>query len=75
VLAFPGIFRGTLDVRATDINENMKLAATYAIASLIKEEDLNEEYIIPNAFDERIVKIVAEAVSKAAIQSGVALLN
>lgn len=75
VLAFPGIFRGTLDVRATDINDIMKLAATYAIASLIKEEDLNEEYIIPNAFDERIAKVVAEAVSQAAIQSGVALLK
>ncbi|WP_438315769.1 NAD(P)-dependent malic enzyme [Sporosarcina sp. FA9] len=75
VLAFPGIFRGTLDVRATDINDIMKLAATYAIASLIKDEDLNEEYIIPNAFDDRIAKVVAEAVSQAAIQSGVALLK
>lgn len=71
VLAFPGIFRGALDVRATDINEQMKLAATYAIASLIKEEDLTEDYIIPNAFDERIATTVAKAVSEAAIVTGV----
>lgn len=71
VLAFPGIFRGALDVRATDINEQMKLAATYAIASLIKEEELTEDYIIPNAFDERITKTVARAVSEAAIATGV----
>ncbi len=71
VLAFPGIFRGALDVRATDINEQMKLAATYAIASLIKEEDLTEDYIIPNAFDERIATTVAKAVSEAAVATGV----
>ncbi|MCZ2257402.1 NAD(P)-dependent malic enzyme [Sporosarcina sp. G11-34] len=75
VLAFPGIFRGALDVRATDINEQMKLAATYAIASLIKEEDLRDDYIIPDAFDKRITEVVAEAVGRAAIQSGVSLLN
>ncbi|WP_019413675.1 NADP-dependent malic enzyme [Paenisporosarcina sp. TG20] len=75
VLAFPGIFRGALDVRATDINEAMKLAATYAIASLIETADLTEDYIIPNAFDNRIAKVVAEAVSQAAIQTGVASLE
>ena len=75
VLAFPGIFRGALDVRATDINEQMKLAATYAIASLIKDEDLRDDYIIPDAFDKRITEVVAEAVGQAAIQSGVSLLN
>lgn len=75
VLAFPGIFRGALDVRATDINEEMKLAATYAIASLIETADLTEDYIIPNAFDNRISKVVAEAVSQAAIQTGVASLK
>jgi len=71
ILAFPGIFRGTLDVRASDINKSMKLAATYAIASLIRESDLTDEYIIPNPFDERVAKVVAEAVSQAAIKTGV----
>lgn len=71
VLAFPGIFRGTLNVRATDINESMKLAATYAIASLINEKDLTEDYIIPNPFDSQITKTVATAVSQAAIKTGV----
>ena len=71
VLAFPGIFRGTLDVRASDINESMKLAATYAIASLIKEDDLTADYIIPNPFDKRVAQIVAQAVSEAAIKTGV----
>jgi len=75
VLAFPGIFRGALNVRATDINESMKLAATFAIASLIDENDLSEDYIIPNAFDKRITKIVADAVSQAAIQTDVAILK
>lgn len=72
VLAFPGIFRGALDVRASDINDEMKLAATYAIASLVSEADLHEDYIIPNPFDPRVVDVVAKAVSKAAIESGVA---
>lgn len=72
VLAFPGIFRGALDVRATDINDEMKLAATYAIASLITTADLNEEYVIPNPFDPRVVDTVAKAVSEAAISTGVA---
>ena len=75
VLAFPGIFRGTLDVRATDINDAMKLAATYAIASLIAESDLNENYVIPNPFDPRVVDTVSKAVSEAAIQTGVAQLD
>lgn len=75
VLAFPGIFRGALNVRATDINDSMKLAATYAIASLIDEADLTEDYIIPNAFDSRITQAVADAVSRAAIESGVSLLK
>lgn len=73
VLAFPGIFRGALDVRATDINDEMKLAATYAIASLVSESELHEDYIIPNPFDPRVVDTVAKAVSEAAIRTGVAI--
>lgn len=72
VLAFPGIFRGTFDVRARDINDDMKIAAAKAIAGLISEEELTEEYVIPAAFDERVGKAVAEAVAKAARKSGVA---
>lgn len=72
VMAFPGIFRGALDVRAKDINDDMKMAASLAIASLVSDEQLSEEYIMPFAFDERIGKTVAEAVAKAAINSGVA---
>ncbi|MCM3655241.1 NADP-dependent malic enzyme [Metabacillus litoralis] len=72
VLAFPGIFRGALDVRATDITEEMKLAAAYAIAELVSDRELNAEYIIPNALDKRVASRVAEAVSEAAIKSGVA---
>ncbi len=72
VLAFPGIFRGALDVRASDINDEMKMAASYAIASLVSDEELNEEYILPMAFDERIGKTVAKAVGEAARNSGVA---
>ncbi len=72
VLAFPGIFRGTLDVRASDINEEMKVAAAYAIAGLVSEEELSAEYIIPRAFDERVGKAVAKAVSEAARKTGVA---
>ena len=71
VLAFPGIFRGALDVRARDINDEMKVAAAYAIASLVSDEELNAEYIIPKAFDPRVGKTVAEAVKKAAIETGV----
>lgn len=71
VLAFPGIFRGALDVRARDINDEMKVAAAYAIASLVSEEELSPEYIIPNAFDSRVGETVAKAVSKAAIDTHV----
>ena len=72
VLAFPGIFRGTFDVRASDINEEMKMAAAMAIANLISDEELNEDYIIPKAFDERVGAAVAKAVAEAARASGVA---
>ncbi|MFJ7734694.1 NADP-dependent malic enzyme [Lysinibacillus sp. NPDC097287] len=74
VLAFPGIFRGALDVRATDINEAMKLAAVEAIASLVSDEELAEEFIVPKSFDERVVEIVSRAVSGAAVESGVSEL-
>lgn len=74
VLAFPGIFRGALDVRASDINEEMKMAASYAIASLVSEEELSADYILPKAFDKRIGKTVASAVAQAAKISGVARL-
>ncbi len=72
VLAFPGIFRGALDVRASDINDDMKLAAAWAIADLIKGEELNPEYIIPSAVDDRVGPAVAAAVAAAARKSGVA---
>ena len=72
VVAFPGIFRGALDVRASDINDDMKMAASYAIAGLVAESELNADYILPMAFDERIGKTVAKAVADAAIKSGVA---
>ena len=72
VLAFPGIFRGTLDVRARDINDEMKVAAAYAIAGLIDEQDLNPDYIIPNPFDKRVAPAVAKAVAEAAKKTGVA---
>jgi len=74
VLAFPGVFRGTFDVRASDINEEMKMAAAQALADLITDEELNEEYIIPKAFDPRVGKAVAAAVAEAARKSGVARL-
>ncbi len=72
VLAFPGIFRGALDVRAKDINDAMKMAASYAIAGLVSDEELTAEYIMPKAFDPRVGKAVAEAVAKAARESGAA---
>lgn len=72
VLAFPGIFRGALDVRASDINDEMKVAAARAIASLVSDEELNADYILPAAFDTRLKDRVAEAVAKAAKKSGVA---
>ncbi|MBR2739216.1 MAG: NAD-dependent malic enzyme [Oscillospiraceae bacterium] len=71
VLAFPGIFRGALDVRASQINDEMKVAAAYAIANTISDEELTAEYIIPGAFDERVVKNVAKAVADAAVRTGV----
>ena len=72
VLAFPGIFRGTFDVRASDINEEMKMAAAQALASLVSDEELSADYIIPKAFDPRVGPAVAEAVREAARRSGVA---
>lgn len=75
VLAFPGIFRGALDVRATDITEEMKLAAAYGIANIITDEERNANYVIPNPLDKRVVPSVAEAVAKAAIDSGVAQIK
>ena len=75
VLAFPGIFRGTLDVRATDINDEMKVAAAYAIADLISEDELTADYIIPNPFDKRVAEAVAKAVAEAAIKTGVARIQ
>lgn len=72
VLAFPGIFRGALEVQATDINEEMKLAAVSAIANLIRDDELHADYVIPKAFDHRVAAHVAAAVAKAAIETGVA---
>ena len=74
VLCFPGIFRGALDVRAKDINDEMKVAAAYAIAELVSDQELNAEYILPAAFDERVKDAVAKAVAEAAKKSGVARL-
>ena len=74
VLAFPGIFRGAFDVRAKDINDEMKLAASHALAELITDEELSEDYIIPKAFDPRVGKAVAAAVADAARKTGVARL-
>ncbi|SFI02841.1 malate dehydrogenase (oxaloacetate-decarboxylating) [Tindallia magadiensis] len=71
VLAFPGIFRGALDVRASDINEEMKIASAKAIANIITDEERKPEYVIPDAFDSRVVKEVAEAVAQAAKNTGV----
>ena len=75
VLAFPGIFRGAFDVRASDINEEMKVAAAHALADLISEEELSADYIIPYAFDPKVGPAVAKAVAQAAIDSGVARLR
>ena len=72
MLAFPGIFRGTFDVRASRINEEMKMAAAHALAGLIADDDLSADYIIPKAFDERVAPAVAAAVKEAAVKSGVA---
>lgn len=75
VLAFPGIFRGALDVRATNINEDMKVAAVYAIAELIPEEELKDDYVIPAPFDPRVAPAVASSVAKTAMETGVARTN
>jgi malate dehydrogenase (oxaloacetate-decarboxylating) len=75
VLAFPGIFRGALDVRATHINEKMKMAAVEAIANLITEDDLHTDYVIPGPFDARVAPAVAAAVAKAAMETGVARIK
>lgn len=72
VLAFPGIFRGALDVRASDINDKMKIAASYALADLVKDDELSADYILPPAFDPRVKEAVATAVAQAAKESGVA---
>ena len=72
VLAFPGIFRGALDVRAREINDEMKVAAAQALAGLIPAEELSEQNIIPSAFDKRVVPAVAKAVAEAARRTGVA---
>ena len=75
VLAFPGVFRGTFDVRASEINEDMKIAAAHAIADLVKDEDLNVNYILPHAFDKSVSIAVAKAVSEAAVKTNVARIN
>lgn len=72
VLCFPGIFRGALDVRAREINDEMKIAAAKAIASLVSEEELHPDYILPEPFDKRVKEAVAKATAEAAIRSGVA---
>ena len=72
VLAFPGIFKGALSVRASDINDEMKMAAVYAIAGLVDDDELSSEYILPKAFDKRIAQAVSDAVADAARKSGVA---
>ena len=72
VLCFPGIFRGALDVRAKEINDEMKIAAAKAIAALVSDEELNEEYILPKAFDMRVKDAVAKATAEAAKKTGVA---
>jgi malate dehydrogenase (oxaloacetate-decarboxylating) len=72
LLAFPGIFRGALDVRARTINEEMKLAAAHAIAGIIPDDHLSEDYIVPSVFDKHVVRAVARAVAAAAQESGVA---
>ncbi|HLS53062.1 MAG TPA: malic enzyme-like NAD(P)-binding protein, partial [Tissierellaceae bacterium] len=74
VLAFPGIFRGALDARASDINDEMNVAAAYAIAGMVKESDLTADFVIPDALDKAAADAVAEAVKKAAIESGVSKL-
>lgn len=74
VLVFPGVFRGALDARASDITEDMKIAAVHALANIITEEELNEDYIIPGAFDPRVAQAIAQAVAKCAKETGVSKL-
>jgi len=71
VLAFPGIFRGALDSKAKEINEEMKMATAIAIASIVSDSELTEEYVVPDAFDKRVVEVVAKAVSDTAIRMGI----
>lgn len=75
VLAFPGIFRGALDVRAREINEEMKVAAAYAIANVVNDDELTTDYVLPDAFNENVVENVAKAVREAAIKTGVARID
>ena len=75
VVAFPGVFKGALAVRASDINEEMKRAAAFAIAGAVKPEELNAEYILPNSFDKSVALAVADAVADAAVKSGVARIS
>ncbi len=75
VTVFPGVFRGALDVRARQINEEMKIAAAYAIAGLVTDEELREDYVLPDAFDPRVAPAVAAAVAKAAMDTGVARIT
>jgi len=75
LLAFPGIFRGALDVRAKEINEEMKVAAANAIAGLVSEDELDEDHVITSVFDPRVAPTIAAAVAKAALDTGVARLN
>jgi malate dehydrogenase (oxaloacetate-decarboxylating) len=75
VLAFPGLFKGALAVRARKINEEMKLAAAKALANIISDDELSPDYIVPGAFDKRVAKAVAKAVANAAIETGVAGIN
>lgn len=75
VSVFPGIFRGAIDVRAKQITEEMKIAAAYAIANLVDEKDLREDYVVPDPFDPRVAPAVAAAVAKVAVESGIARIN
>ena len=75
VLVFPGIFRGALDAKATGITEEMKMAAAKAIASIVTDEELNEEYIIPGAFDDRVAKVVAKAFADAMAKKKAAVME
>jgi malate dehydrogenase (oxaloacetate-decarboxylating) len=72
VLCFPGLFRGVLDCRATDINEEMKIAAAHAIAEVVTDRELSEDYIIPSVFNRKVAEAVARTVVRAAVKSGVA---